>query len=67
MNNPGPFFNPIIGFQNYEQNQNNYEKLSNKLNRLEKDIRILETRLNKLENKSIKPIIKEEQTDMYMI
>ena len=23
MNNPGPFFNPFIGFQNYEQIENN--------------------------------------------
>lgn len=67
MNIQGPFFNPFLGFQNYEQNQNNYERLYNKITRLEKDIRILETRINKLEGNNIKTTIKEEQTDMYMI
>ena len=67
MNNPGPFFNPFMGFQNYEQNEINYDKLTNKVNRLEKELRIMENRLNKLEKVDNKPNIKEEPTDMYMI
>ena len=67
MNNQGPFFNPFIGFQNYEQNQNNYEKLINKINRLEKDLRILENRINKIERIDNKQISVEKPTDMYML
>ena len=67
MNNPGPFFNPFIGFQNYEQIENNYDKLVNKVNRLEKDIRILESRINKLDKKDIKIVPNEDPQDMYMI
>ena len=67
MNNPTPFFNPFIGFQNYEQNENNYDKLANKINRLEKDIRILENRINNLEKSEKKENYIENETDMYML
>lgn len=66
MNNQMPFFNPFLGFQNND-NQNNYDKLVNKIERLEKDIRILENRINKLENKDKKIVNQDEPTDMYMI
>ena len=66
MNNQIPFFRPLDGFQNYDQNQNN-DRLLNKLDRLEKSIRILENRVSKLENRDNKNIIQNEPTDMYMI
>jgi len=67
MNNPNPFINPIIGFQNFEQNQKNIEKILNKINRLEKDIRIVENRIDKLERRETKANIIDKPTDMYMI
>ena len=67
MNNNIPFFNPFLGFQNLEENQNNYNKLLNKIERLEKSIRIIENRLNKLENQNSKSLIQDNPTDMYMI
>ena len=67
MNTNNPFFNPFIGFQNYEQNEINYEKLLNKIDRLEKSIRILENQINKQEKKENNKSISNEPTDMYMI
>ena len=66
MNN-GLYFNPYIGFQEYQNNLKKYDQLLNKIDRLEKNIRILENRVNIIEKKEPRIIANEEPTDMYII